>query len=124
MFSQGGTPVQVAIELNLREKDVSELYREYWTLNGIYELNQIYNEVKNDIWTIIELHRRLKEEKLDRDQVCKILKTTETLEHNNRILEDEQYRLTQSNKHAAELFQHFTNLISIGPSMWISSYNS
>src|SRR5919106_258679 len=28
-FSQGGTPVQVAIELNLREKDVTDLYREY-----------------------------------------------------------------------------------------------
>src|SRR5918996_3695318 len=93
-----------------REKDVSDLYREYWTLSGIYELYLIYNEIKNDIWSIIELHRRMKEEKLNRDQVCKILKTTETLEHNNRILEDEQYRLKQSNKHAAELFQHFTNL--------------
>ena len=52
MFSQGGTPVQVAIELNLRENDVSELYIEYWTLSGIYELNQIYNEIKDDIWSV------------------------------------------------------------------------
>jgi hypothetical protein len=37
MFEEGKSPMQVAIALNLREKDVSELYREYWLLNGLYE---------------------------------------------------------------------------------------
>ena len=40
MFKEGSTPTDVAIPLNLREKEVSEYYREYWNLNGLYKLNQ------------------------------------------------------------------------------------
>ena len=32
LFSEGKTPVQVAITLNLRESEVTKLYREYWRL--------------------------------------------------------------------------------------------
>ncbi len=62
MFEEGSTPIQVAITLGLREKEVSELYREYWCLNGMYHLNQIYEEIKDGIWSVIELHRRAKTE--------------------------------------------------------------
>jgi hypothetical protein len=56
------------------------------------------------------LHERIKSEGLTPQQVARILKTSETLQHSIRILEDKQYGLEQSNRHAAELFQHFTNL--------------
>jgi hypothetical protein len=49
MFIDGKTPIQVAIALNLREKEANEYYREYWNLNGLYNLNQIYEEVKDDL---------------------------------------------------------------------------
>jgi hypothetical protein len=42
MFMEGKTPTQVAIALNLREKEVSEYYKEYWQLNGLYKLDRIY----------------------------------------------------------------------------------
>ena len=32
LFSEGKTPVQVAITLNLRESEVTKLYRECWRL--------------------------------------------------------------------------------------------
>ena len=111
MFEEGSTPTQVAISLNLREKDVSEYYREYWNLNGMYHLNQIYEEIKYDIWPVIELHRRMKTEDLSPQQVSRILKTTIKLEHKNRDLEGEQARLEVSNKQAATTFQQFTDLI-------------
>src|ERR687892_1817992 len=87
MFKEGRNLIEVATALNLREKEVSEYYREYWNLSEIYELNQIYEEIRDDIWSLIELHRRMKSESLSPQQVSRILKTTTTLEHNNRDLE-------------------------------------
>ena len=111
MFEEGSTPIQVAITLGLREKEVSELYREYWCLNGMYQLNQIYQEIKNDIWSIIELFRRTKSEGLTPQQVSRILKTIITFEYKIRNLEGEQARLEVSNKEAAKTFQKFTDFI-------------
>jgi hypothetical protein len=90
MCMDGYNPAQIAITLGLREKEVSEYYREYWDLNGMYHLNQIYLEVRESIWSLIELHRRMKTERLSPPQVSRILKTTITLEHKNRDLEGEQ----------------------------------
>src|SRR5918994_1175648 len=111
MCMDGYNPAQIATALNLREKEVSEYYREYWNLNGMYQLNQMYEELENDIWSISELNRRTKSEGLSPQQVTRILKTTTTLEHNNRNLEYEQARLEFSNKQAAETFQRFIDLV-------------
>ena len=47
MFKEGrSNPIDVAITLNLREKQVSEYDREYWNLNGMYHLNQAYEEIR------------------------------------------------------------------------------
>ena len=110
MCMDGYNPAQIAITLGLREKEVSEYYREYWNLNGMYHLNQIYEELREDIWSLIELYRRMKSESLSPQRVPRILKTTMTLEHNIRDLEGEQARLEFSNKEAAKTFQQFTDL--------------
>jgi transcriptional regulator len=34
LFSDGKSPVDVAIELNLRQAEVTELYKEYWNLKA------------------------------------------------------------------------------------------
>lgn len=57
LFSQGKTPVQVAIELNLRELQVTKYCREYWKLKGLYKLNMVYEEIKDDIPYSLKLHR-------------------------------------------------------------------
>src|ERR687892_1664266 len=112
MCIDGYNPAQIAITLGLREKEVSDYYREYWNLNGMYYLNQIYEELMedDDIWSLIELHRRMKSESLSQRQVPRILKTTVTLEHNIRDPKGEQARLEFSNKEAAKTFQQFTDL--------------
>ena len=104
-------PAQIAITLGLREKEVSEYYIEYWNLNGMYHLNQIYSEVKESIWSFIKLYRRMKAEGLSPQQVSRILKTTITLERKNIDLEGEQTRLEVSNKQSAKTFQQFTDSI-------------
>jgi transposase len=108
MFEERSTPIQVAIALNLRENEVSGLYREYWNLNGLYQLNQIYEEIQYDIFTITELHRRTKVEGLTPQQVSRILTRNITLERQNMDLECEQARLEVSNRQAAKDFQQLT----------------
>jgi cytidylate kinase len=49
LFSQAKTPVEVAIELDLRESRVTKYYREYWKLKGLHKLNLIYEEIKDNI---------------------------------------------------------------------------
>ena len=77
----------------------------------MYNLNQIYAEMKDDLWSIIELHRRMKTEGLSPQQVTRILKRIITLERQNLELEGEQARLEVGNRQAAKTFQQFTDSI-------------
>ena len=55
LFSQAKTPVEVAIELDLSEKQVTKYYREYWKLKGLYKLNLVHEEIKDDIAYFAEI---------------------------------------------------------------------
>jgi hypothetical protein len=44
LFSEGKMPIEVAIILNLPASKVSKLYREYWHLKGLHQLNLIYRD--------------------------------------------------------------------------------
>src|ERR687898_1674110 len=112
MFNEGRNLIEVAIALNLREKEVSEYYREYWNLNGKYQLSLIYEEIGNEgLWSIVELYKRTKSEGLTPQQVTRILKTTTTLQRQNIDLDGENARLEVGNKEAAKTFQRLTDLI-------------
>jgi transposase len=45
LFSQGKTPVQVAITLNLGQPEVTKLYRGYWKLKRLHILNSIHKRL-------------------------------------------------------------------------------
>jgi transposase len=49
LFSDRKTPLEVAIALNLRESEATKLYREYWKLKQLHNLNMVYEETKGDI---------------------------------------------------------------------------
>ena len=46
LFLKNKSPIDVAIELNMPPKDVTELYEEYLRLNKPYDLCKIYEETK------------------------------------------------------------------------------
>jgi hypothetical protein len=52
LFSQGKTPLQVAISLK-----ATKLYREYWKLRGLDKLNAIYKETNSKIWIVLKLYK-------------------------------------------------------------------
>ena len=64
LFSEGKTPVEVAIILKLPASKVSKLYREYWYLKGLHQLNLIYKETNGKIWIFLKLYKELIKERL------------------------------------------------------------
>ena len=58
MFSEGKSPMDVAIALDMREPEVTQLYKESWSLKQIYNLNSIYLETKGDLGSICEIISR------------------------------------------------------------------
>ena len=57
LFSELKSPVEVAIALDLPANQVRAIYREYWELEGMYGLAQIYEEAKYDFHELLRLHR-------------------------------------------------------------------
>ena len=60
LFTEGKKPVDVAIQLNLSEKEATRYYTEYWKLKRLYSLYHIYQESKGDLFYILKLYRLAK----------------------------------------------------------------
>jgi DNA-binding CsgD family transcriptional regulator len=59
LFSEGKTPVEVAIILNLREPEATKLYRAYCKLRGLDKLNLIYKETNGKLVPFLKLYKEL-----------------------------------------------------------------
>jgi hypothetical protein len=70
LFSEGKTPIEVAIILNLPASKVFKLYREYWKLKQLHILNLIYKETNGKLSSFLKLYKQLiKEKNMTIDQV-------------------------------------------------------
>src|SRR6185437_4323274 len=67
LFSEGKTPVDVAIQLSLSEKEATRYYTEYWRLKRLYGLYQIYQESKGNLSYILKLCRIAKRQGITAD---------------------------------------------------------
>jgi transposase len=59
LFSKGKRPVEVAIALSLREPEATKLYREYWKLKRLHQLNSIYRETNGKLGPFLKLYKPL-----------------------------------------------------------------
>ena len=59
LFSEGKTPLQVAIALNIRQSEAAKYYREYRKLRGLDKLNTIHKETNGKIWIVLKLYKEL-----------------------------------------------------------------
>jgi hypothetical protein len=59
LFSEGKTPVEVAIALNIRQSEATKYYREYWKLQGLHKLDFIYIKTNGKIWPLWKLYKEL-----------------------------------------------------------------
>jgi DNA-binding CsgD family transcriptional regulator len=78
LFAQGKSPLDVAAELNIREVEATKYYREYWKLKGLYRLDQIYEDIKDDIFHIIRLQSRMEAARIGIEEVINLIKIANT----------------------------------------------
>jgi hypothetical protein len=60
---KGNTPLQVAIELNIKQSEVTKYNREYWKLRRFDKLDTLYIKTNGKIWLLWKLYQELIEKR-------------------------------------------------------------
>ena len=118
LFSEGKPPLDVAIELDLKEKDVTKYYREYWKLRQIYSLNMVYEEIGDDIIHITKIHRKIRAAGMGVDQAINLIKNANndlpTLEEKYQKVKREvsslEFKKLEAEKTLNDLFHQIDSL--------------
>jgi hypothetical protein len=117
LFSEDKSPVDVAIALNLRQAEVTEFYREYWNLKQLYELHQVYEEIKDDIYSFVKLYKLAKAVGMNTQHVGKLLGIANSylpaVEYRYQELKIEEAFLQAGNRNSARTLQELSDRISI-----------
>jgi transposase len=71
LFSEGKSPVEVAIALDQPGDRVRAIYREYWELTNRYKLAQVYEEARYNISDLLKLHKVVKDLGIEENDVIK-----------------------------------------------------
>jgi hypothetical protein len=74
LFSEGKAPLEVAIELNLKESDATKYYREHWKLRQLHNLYLIHEDIGDDIIHLVKLHRRMRADGIGVEQAINLIK--------------------------------------------------
>ena len=93
LFSQAKTPVDVATVLNLSEKQVTKFYKEFWKLKGLYKLNLIHDEIKDDVGHFAKLYRLSKAAGKSAEHIISLL----NIANNDLPTLEEKYKKLQRN---------------------------
>jgi chromosome segregation ATPase len=116
LFSGGKSPIDVAIALNLRQTEVTEFYREYWELNNLHDLNQIYEQINDDIYSFVNLYRLSKAAGMNTQYIVNVLKIANNhlpaVEYRCEKLKREEASLKAGNHNSARTFQELSDQIS------------
>ena len=82
LFSNGKKPIEVAIKLDLKADVVDRLYQQFWRLEGLYQLNMVYKEIKRYLPSFLNLFKIMKQQKMMGEQaVVDALKFGKELPH-------------------------------------------
>ena len=73
-YVQQKTPVEVAIELNLEAEKAINYYHQYLMLLGITEFTRAYLQVKNILWSFVNLAKLVQNAKIGEGEIVELLK--------------------------------------------------
>jgi hypothetical protein len=73
LFSEGKDPVQVAIELNITEPQVTQFQRKYWNLKGLDQLDKVYEETDGNLEYFLNLYHAAKAKDMGISEVIDVL---------------------------------------------------
>src|SRR2546430_17115890 len=68
LFSDGKKPIEVAIKLDLKADVVDKLYQQFWRLEGLCQLNQVYKEIRRYLPSFLNLFKLMKQQKMMGEQ--------------------------------------------------------
>ncbi len=96
LFSQGKTPVDVVVELDMGPDEASRIFRDFWNLTNQYRLSSVYGEIENDIPSFLNLFRLASERGYTEkdisglmqhsNQIPSLRKTVQSLEKDIQVL--------------------------------------
>ncbi|HET7391478.1 MAG TPA: hypothetical protein VFJ51_11685 [Nitrososphaeraceae archaeon] len=106
LFSEGKSPVEVAIALDEAGDRVRAMYQEYWDLTGRYKLAQIYDEARYNLSNLLRLHKIVNGLGMNEQDIHKVLELAkydelqnlqwkvEYLRNEVNMLENEKWKST------------------------------
>jgi hypothetical protein len=116
LFSERKTETQVAIELDIRQPQAHEFFTEYWKLQQLDQLYQIFQEIRNNIYFFLQLYRQAIAAGMSVQDVIRALGIAKndlrSIEYRYQELKRQSDSLVASNLSAANTFQDFSNQIS------------
>jgi hypothetical protein len=84
LFSEGRKPIEVAIKLDLGADVVDKLYQQFWRLEGLYQLNLVYKEIRRYLPSFLKLFEIMKQQKMmGEKEMADILKKAKEIPHLN-----------------------------------------
>jgi hypothetical protein len=112
LFSELDPPVEVAIALDLSADQVRAMYLEYWELSGMYRLAQIYEENRYDVHGLLELHKTVKDHRMEKQDIINVLEFVKynqfrTLQWKAAYL---SYRIDKLEREKTEAMDHLLKL--------------
>jgi hypothetical protein len=82
LFSDGKKPTDVAIKLEIGADVVDRLYQQFWRLQGLYQLNQVYKEIRRYLPSFLKLFKIMKQQRMMSEQdVVDALRFAKELPH-------------------------------------------
>jgi hypothetical protein len=68
LFSDGKKPTEVAIKLDLAANEVDKLYQQFWRLQGLYQLNLVYKEIRRYLQSFLTFFKIMKQQRMMSEQ--------------------------------------------------------
>ena len=99
LFSEGKTPLEVAIELNIKQPVATRHCTEYWKLSQMHTLNMVYEEIGDDIIHIPKIYRKIRAAGMRVDQAISLIKSA----NNDLPTLEEKYQKLKSEVNLLEL---------------------
>jgi hypothetical protein len=108
LFLDGKEPIEAAITLDLNANEVERLYKEFWRLIGLDELNLAYEEMRDYFQGFLKLYTIMKLNKMTQKDIVNALKYANqlpSLENEFQILVNQIRTLEEKKRISrAELF--------------------
>jgi flagellar motility protein MotE (MotC chaperone) len=116
LFSEGKKPIEVAIKLDLKADVVDKLYQQFWRLEGLDQLNQVYKEIRRYLPSFLKLFKLMKQQKMMTEQdvveALKFGKELPQLKEQFLLLVDEIENLEYKKNNSKSVLSALQNQIS------------